>query len=393
MFSHLLKLMWNKRRANSLLFLEILLAFIVLFGVLGFCFFNLDRYNSPLGFEYENTWQVELDLPDDLDSIGNHQMQESILREIGSLPDVESVAFLGPVTPFGGSTWRSGGEHNGQNFMAMIMFPDEHYAKTAKLDIREGRWFVPEDRLSKTATMVINKAFQERYGAPGGSLIDTIMEYNGIERKIIGMTGDFKYHSNFAKNEPLVFLFDRYLDEADDPLEYLMVRVTPSAPASLEEEIYKQVALLTKSPDVTINRLANERIQANQPITIPMTIMVIISGFLLINIALGLFGVLFTQINRRRAEIGLRKAMGATGGEVTRQFVLETLIVTLGGLLIGTFFAIQVPLLDLLPIDDKFFYWGILGAIGIILTIVMICALVPSRLASRLHPADVLHEG
>jgi putative ABC transport system permease protein len=144
---------------------------------------------------------------------------------------------------------------------------------------------------------------------------------------------------------------------------------------------------------VTINRLANRRTQANQPVTIPMTIMVIISGFLLINIALGLFGVLFTQINRRRSEIGLRKAMGATGGEVTRQFVLETLIVTLGGLLIGTFFAIQVPLLDLLPIDDKFFYWGILGAIVIILTIVMVCALVPSRLASRLHPADVLHEG
>jgi putative ABC transport system permease protein len=219
------------------------------------------------------------------------------------------------------------------------------------------------------------------------------MEYNGIERKIIGITSDFKYHSNFARNEPLVFLFDRYLDEADDPLEYLTVRVTPSAPASLEEDIYKRVALLTKSPDVTINRLANERVQANQPITIPMTIMVIISGFLLINIALGLFGVLFTQINRRRAEIGLRKAMGATGGEVTRQFILETLIVTLGGLLIGTFFAIQVPLLDLLPIDDKFFYWGILGSIVIILSIVMICALIPSRLASRLHPADVLHEG
>ena len=190
MFSHLLKLMWNKRRANSLLFLEILLAFIVLFGVLGFCFFNLDRYNSPLGFDYENTWQVELDLPDDLDSTGNHQLQESILREIGNLPDVESVAFLGPVTPFGGSTWRSGGDHNGQRMTAVSMFPDEHYAKTAKLDIREGRWFLPEDRFAKNSTMVINKAFMERYGTPGGSLIDTSRQYNGIGRMIIGMTRD-----------------------------------------------------------------------------------------------------------------------------------------------------------------------------------------------------------
>ncbi|MEM9928385.1 MAG: FtsX-like permease family protein [Bacteroidota bacterium] len=392
MFSHLLKLMWNKRRANGLLFLEILLAFIVLFGVLGFCFFNLDRYASPLGFDYENTWQVDLDIPDDLDSAGNRQLQELILREVRSLPGVEDATFMGYVTPFGGSTWRSGGDISGQDISAMIMFADEHYARAAKVDIREGRWFQLEDKNAKTGTMVINKAFNDRYAPPGGSFLDSVITYNGMERKVIGVTGDFKYHSNFQANEPLVFLYDRYLDDADDPLEALMVRVGPNVPASLEEDIYKLVSQLTKSPDTTINRLARLRTFANRPITIPMTILIIISGFLLINIALGLFGVLFTQINRRRSEIGLRKAMGATGPEVTRQFIMETLIVTLGGLLVGTFFAIQVPLLNLLPIDDRFFYWGILGAIGIILLIVLICAAIPSSLASKLHPADVLHE-
>jgi putative ABC transport system permease protein len=120
--------------------------------------------------------------------------------------------------------------------------------------------------------------------------------------------------------------------------------------------------------------------------------MIIISGFLLINIALGLFGVLFTQINHRRAEIGLRKAMGATPGEVTAQFVSEVLLVTAAGLLVGTFFAIQVPLLELLPIPGKYFYFGIGASIVTILIIVTICALLPSRQAAGLHPAHVLHE-
>ncbi|MEL7162710.1 MAG: FtsX-like permease family protein, partial [Bacteroidota bacterium] len=144
--------------------------------------------------------------------------------------------------------------------------------------------------------------------------------------------------------------------------------------------------------DVVIWDMAKDRRKANRVIVIPMVILIVISGFLLINIALGLFGVLFTQISRRRSEIGLRKAMGATPGQVTRQFVLEVVLVTGAALLLGTFFAVQVPLLELLPIPSKFFYLSILAAILTIMLIVTLCATIPSRQAAGLQPADVLHE-
>ncbi len=69
MFRHLLKLMWNKRRANSMIFLEILLAFVVLFGVFAFIFYNADRYRSPLRFNYEQIIGVRLDIDDELHSL------------------------------------------------------------------------------------------------------------------------------------------------------------------------------------------------------------------------------------------------------------------------------------------------------------------------------------
>lgn len=392
MFKHLIKLMWNKRRANGLLFLEILLAFVVLFGVLGFCFFNFERYGSPLGFKYENVWNVSVDIPDELDSLGNLQLQDLIKSEVLSLNGVEQTSFIGYVTPFGGSTWVSGGEFNGMDYQAMIFFVDEDYKQLSDLQLIQGRWFTPEDRNAKYEPMVVNKAFMDEFGPENGQLIDSVMTYNGGDRKIIGVTNDFKYKGNFAPNRPLVFLFNGYLNPADDPLENLLVRVNPGTTAELEETIYKRVTQLTKNPDVTIRSLDERRTVVNKRVLIPMVILMVISGFLLINIALGLFGVLFTQINRRRGEIGLRKAMGATPGEVTRQFVFETLIVTVAALTLGTFFAVQVPLLDLLPIDDRFFYMGIVGAILIILLIVVICSLIPSRQAAGLQPASVLHE-
>ncbi|RZK53896.1 MAG: hypothetical protein EOO59_11965, partial [Hymenobacter sp.] len=58
MIRHVLTLMWNRRRANALLILEIFLAFLVLFavGTIGSSLWK--NYREPLGFRYDNVWQV-----------------------------------------------------------------------------------------------------------------------------------------------------------------------------------------------------------------------------------------------------------------------------------------------------------------------------------------------
>jgi putative ABC transport system permease protein len=54
----------------------------------------------------------------------------------------------------------------------------------------------------------------------------------------------------------------------------------------------------------------------------------VVSSFLLINVALGLFGILNVSIAKRRSEIGLRRALGATGRGISRQFVGEMWVLT-----------------------------------------------------------------
>ncbi len=383
--------MWNKRRANGMIFLEILLAFIVLFAVYAFGFYNIDRYSSPLGFNYEESLKVTLDLDDNLDSAGVLATQKRIRDELLLVPGVEDASFISGITPFSGSTYFNGNDENGFQLGTQGYFIDEHYATTAQLVMREGRWFEPGDANAKYAPIIVNGAFADEFFPNVSSLLDTILIIEG-ENKIIGVVDHFKYKGNFSENTPLTFFYQRNRDYAERPYERMIVRTTPGQTAAVEEPIYKLITGLTGNTDVVIDNLAQARIRANRPTVIPLVILITISAFLLINIALGLFGVLFTQINRRRGEIGLRKAMGATPGEVTAQFVGEVLIVTVAGLLLGTFFAVQLPLLDLLPIPGEYFYFGIVAAIATILVIVTLCALIPSRQAARLHPADVLHE-
>lgn len=391
MFRHLLKLMWNKRRANSMIFLEILLAFVVLFGVFTFVLYNMDRYRSPLGFNYERTIGVRMDFDDELDSLSIIELQNRIHGELVAMPNIEAATFIGPVNPFGGNTWQTGSEVNGQLIRTQMLFADYRFGDAAEVKMTDGRWFTEDDMRGKYTPLVVNAEFKRRYFPSVESIVDSVLNING-DYIIVGVTGDFKYKSNFAENFPLSFYPQMGRLADGDPFEMMIIRLRPNTLAETEEDIFNLLVDNTKNTEVVIWEMAKDRRKANRSIVIPMAILLVVSGFLLINIALGLFGVLFTQINRRRSEIGLRKAMGATSGQVTMQFVLEILIVTVMALLLGTFFAVQVPLLELMPIPGTFFYYGIFAAIAIIIAIVLLCSFLPSRQAAGLHPADVLHE-
>jgi len=83
--------------------------------------------------------------------------------------------------------------------------------------------------------------------------------------------------------------------------------------------------------------LTDERKRINSITLVPMIILIIVAGFLIINVALGLFGVLWYNINLRKSEIGLRRALGASGNAVSKQLVGEALVLSTFALIIGSF--------------------------------------------------------
>ncbi|HEY0176662.1 MAG TPA: FtsX-like permease family protein, partial [Pedobacter sp.] len=121
-------------------------------------------------------------------------------------------------------------------------------------------------------------------------------------------------------------------------------------------------------------------------------ILLVISGFLIFNVALGLFGVLWYNISKRRGEIGLRRAIGASAVSVYGQLVGEALVLATFSLIIGSFFAVQFPLLHVFDLPASVYLTSILLSILFIYLLVIICSLYPGKQAAAIHPAVALHE-
>src|ERR1035437_6657286 len=101
MIRHLFKLIWNKRRENILLTVEIIISFLVMFAVFTLLVSYFKNYNKPRGFEYQNVWVVRYSNPWQSTSTdsANYYFENLKLR-LTSIPGVESISFFADNFPY-----------------------------------------------------------------------------------------------------------------------------------------------------------------------------------------------------------------------------------------------------------------------------------------------------
>jgi len=110
---------------------------------------------------------------------------------------------------------------------------------------------------------------------------------------------------------------------------------------------------------------------------------------------IGIMNIMLANVTERTREIGIRRALGAKRRDITRQFLVETVVLSVGGGLIGVVIGILTPFLVSQLSDMKTIVtlWSVLIAFGISGAVGIVFGLYPARAAARLDPIDALrHE-
>jgi putative ABC transport system permease protein len=392
MFKHLFKLIWNKRKQNFLFLSEILISFLVIFAVFSYLTYYYQNYSKALGFDYKNVWSVSYgnrQLPKNNDSLAI--FYDNLTKALKAMPQIENITFSSSNYPYSDSFMSTGLTQNRRKFdrVSNFMVGDD-YQKVWKVPLLEGRWFLPEDAVGKDKGVIINETLKnEMFGSQKatGKLIGDYDDKNKL--KVIGVVADIKANGDFQPGNNAMF---SRLDTGS--LKWtgtLLIRVRANADATFESGLYKFMATATHSA-IEIQHVNEMRDTRNRQTIIPMVIFIIIATFLIINVALGLFGVLWYNINKRKGEIGLRRAIGASGRSVSYQLVMEAMILATMSLIVGCFFAIQFPLLSVFNIPASVYIVAMLLAVLFIYLLVLFCSLYPGKQAAAIHPAIALHE-
>ena len=103
MTRHLLRLIWNRKRQNFLLTVEIFFSFLTLFGVVLFTMHYANNARQPLGFDIDRMWSITVDRKEtDEDPAVKARHRETyrqLLVALREMPEMEGAAgsFTGPT--------------------------------------------------------------------------------------------------------------------------------------------------------------------------------------------------------------------------------------------------------------------------------------------------------
>jgi putative ABC transport system permease protein len=396
MFRHLLKLIWNRKRSNILLVLEIFAAFLVVFSVCGTGLYLFELYNRPMGFDPTDVWGIGITRGSaeirDSWTEENSVTMRSIVDELRSLPEVLSVSY-GTNRPYSTSTSVTRWEYEGREVEAEIQRASVETLDVLKLELIAGRWFEPQDQFLDWEPVVITPALaRDLFGDEdpiGRRMTD---EDDEDDRRVVGLLRGYRLHGELY--EPRPFFFRRAWLEGYDafPLEDMLLRVAPGTTADLEQQLADRLHAVAPTWSFEITTLERASEEHVSETVLPKLLSALIAGFLLLMVVLGLTGVMWQNVTRRIREIGIRRAVGAGRGDIHRQVVVEVMIIAGFGVALGSLVAIQVPLIP----DLSFFSFPVvLAALGLSAAFMLLlaagCGLYPGWTATRIHPAEALH--
>jgi predicted permease len=270
------------------------------------------------------------------------------------------------------------------------------------MPILAGRDIDDRDTLQSPKVMVVNQAFVTRFlsgrSAVGEVMRVTFRSLGGDlpvgDLTIVGVVGDTVSRSLRDSSRPILFMPLRQLGIVPQPNLYLAVRAAGVPLESLERSV--AAALTAVNPDIT---LQFRPIKAEVHAALSQDrLLAMLSGFFgalaLLLAGLGLYGVTAYAVSRRRIELGIRMALGATPGSVIRNVLSRATVLVGTGLAAGALVSLWASrfaesLVYGVSAHDPITF---VSAAIILLSMAMAAAAFPAWRAARIDPAVTLRE-
>ena len=395
MIKHLFKIVWNRKRSTVLIMLEIFFSFLVMFAVVTLGAFYADNYNRPLGYVYDNVWNIEVNMQvatDDVWSSEAVQTAQQLYLALQSFPEIEAIAGA-LSSPYSLGNRTSVNEYNGKRVEMEVNEVTDDFHQVMSLKLVQGRWFEKGDDALHWKPVVINERLaREVFGEDDP--INQIYEpwSSGEEEyRVIGVITDFRKDGEFSGAGNYLFERKRLDDPKNRPPANFLLKVRPGVTAELEEQLMDKLQTVARTWSFKIAPLTQMRDDTLKLFLVPLAVLALVAGFLMLMVGLGLVGVLWQNVTQRTRELGLRRAKGASQQHIYKQILGELFVLTSLGLLFGVLLVVQLPLLDLIGIAPHVFAIGLLVSLALIYVLTTLAGLYPSWLATKVQPAEALH--
>jgi putative ABC transport system permease protein len=396
MILHLLKLAWRRKSSSALLLVELLASFAVVFVVATAVVYLALCWRLPLGYDWRNVWCIEVDrlrTTDDTLSAEELQGYARLLREAASIEGVAAIAGAMDA-PYDHRSSSGNREFGGRQVSMQFAEFTDRAREVLRLELSAGRWFEPADDALPWTPIVVDERFA-RDAFPGEDPIGKAFGSppDDPDERIVGVVRSYRKGGELSIPGGNVMRRIAIGRASDRPPQVLLVRADPGVDSGFEERLVTRLHEIMPAWTFEPRALGDLRTEWFRTNIAVLALGSTIAGFLLLMVALGLIGVLWQNVARRTREFGLRRAAGASQGDIRRQVIMEVVLTAAFALGMGALLAAQIPVLDIVPfVGVGAIAAGVAIASILVVGTVIAAGLYPSVLATRIPPAEALRD-
>jgi len=363
---------------------------------------RLVKMDRPSGYDEGNLVTLQVVSLDRPDKEAGRAAIAADLRAIRAMPGVLAATATASLplsnSGLGWAYQRTPEQNDPDAASASLVLADEHALETFGLELAAGRWFKPEEVISvadfaefgtaSSPVLVVTRALADQLFPDGNALGSTIYDSSSLKpTTIVGIVERAQGYFVNSTGVERTALSPLQLSSGESL--YYVIRTRPGERTNVQRDV--EPVLLAVDPrrilrDVqSFDQIRADAYQNDRAMTITLLTVIVL---LVAVTVLGIFGLMSFNVNRRRKQIGTRRALGARRIDVVRHFLLESWIITTAGAILGVVLAVGlsvwlVSTFELPKLDWRYLPVGVLA----LWIVGQLAAYGPARRASGIDPA------
>ncbi len=302
----------------------------------------------------------------------------------------------------------SGGQviYGNNNTSSTVYGESAEYFDIKQWDIEEGTCFTEEDIRKASKVCVVGKTIVTELFGEGkeAEAIGKNIRFKSIPLRIVGVLKGKGYNSWGMDQDNVIIAPYTCVMKRIAAQTYFNSILCSALTEELSEAAIEELTHMLRSnhklkddavDDFTIRSQAEMMDTMSSTMDTVTIILVVAAAFSLLVAGIGIMNIMLVSVTERTKEIGLRMAVGATGMVISLQFLIEAILISLTGGLLGVLLGSLVSefVIPIMGMPSTIPAWSIYVSFAVCTFIGVIFGYIPARKAANMDPIEAIrHE-